>query len=86
MLQGAAAPKTVLSVEPTVSRLAIVLIIAAFVLLQATNATAMTVMTIYVTDTLQMDVMWAGTTLAVAAALEVPALLLVGPLTDRFHS
>lgn len=81
---GAEASKAATSAEPSVSRLAIALITAAFVLLQATNATAMTVMTIYVTDTLQMDVMWAGIALGVAAALEVPALLLVGRLTGRF--
>jgi hypothetical protein len=28
--------------------------------LQATNATAMTIMTVYVTDTLRLNVMWAG--------------------------
>ncbi|MEV4989984.1 MFS transporter [Pseudarthrobacter sp. LMD1-1-1.1] len=81
---GVEASKAAASAEPSVSRLAIALITAAFVLLQATNATAMTVMTIYVTDTLQMDVMWAGIALGVAAALEVPALLLVGRLTYRF--
>ena len=36
----------------------IVLIMAAFVLLQAANATGMTIMTIYVTETLQLDVLW----------------------------
>lgn len=81
---GDDARRAAMSAAPSVSRLAIVLITAAFVLLQATNATAVTVMTIYVTDTLRMDVMWAGIALGVAAALEVPALLLVGRLTGRF--
>ena len=58
---------------------------AAFILLQATNATAMTIMTVYVTETLQLNVMWAGIALGVAAALEVPALLLIGRLSER-HS
>lgn len=70
--------------EPPVGRLGVVLVMAAFILLQATNATAMTIMTIYVTGTLRLDVMWAGIALGVAAALEVPALLLVGRLTSRF--
>lgn len=70
--------------EPPVDRLRVALIAAAFILLQATNATAMTIMTVYVTETLRMDVMWAGIALGVAAALEVPALLLVGRLTGRF--
>ena len=71
--------------ESPVGRLGIVLIMAAFILLQATNATAMTIMTLYVTETMHIDVMWAGIALGVAAALEVPALLLIGRLGER-HS
>jgi len=41
-------------------------------------------MTVYVTETLRLDVMWAGIALGVAAALEVPALLIVGRLSERF--
>jgi MFS transporter, SET family, sugar efflux transporter len=70
--------------ESPVGRLGVVLITAAFVLLQATNATAMTIMTVYVTETLRLDVMWAGVALGVAAALEVPALLLTGRLSSRY--
>ncbi len=69
-----------------VGRPGVVLIMAAFILLQATNNTAMTMMTVYVTQTLNLDVIWAGITLGVAAALEVPALLLIGRLTNRFSS
>ena len=71
--------------EPsTIGRPGIVLIMAAFVLLQAANATGMSIMTVYVTDTLQLDVMWAGIALGVAAALEVPALRRTGRLSGRF--
>jgi MFS transporter, SET family, sugar efflux transporter len=70
--------------ESPVGRLGIVLIMAAFILLQATNATAMTIMTVYVTETLQLDVLWAGIALGVAAALEVPALILIGRLSERY--
>ncbi|WP_344805935.1 MFS transporter [Microlunatus ginsengisoli] len=69
--------------ESPVGRTGVVLIMAAFVLLQATNATAMTIMTVYVTETLRLPVVWAGAALGVAAALEVPALLLIGRLSDR---
>jgi SET family sugar efflux transporter-like MFS transporter len=72
--------------ESPVGRLGIVLVTAAFVLLQAGNATAMTMMTIYVTQTLRLDVLWAGISLGVTAALEVPALVLIGRLTGRFAS
>lgn len=71
--------------EPsTIGRFGIGLILAAFVLLQAANATGMAIMTVYVTDTLRLDVIWAGIALGVAAALEVPALLFIGRLSNRF--
>ena len=70
--------------ESPVGRLDVVLITAAFILLQATNATAMMIMTVYVTETLRLNVMWAGIALGVAAALEVPALLLIGRLSNHF--
>ena len=77
-------PAAATSDESPVSRVGMVLILAAFVLLQATNATGMTIMTVYVTETLHLDVMWAGIALGVAAALEVPALLLIGRLSERY--
>jgi SET family sugar efflux transporter-like MFS transporter len=70
--------------ESPVGRLGVVLIMAAFILLQATNATAMTIMTVYVTETLKLDVMWAGIALGVAAAAEVPALVFIGRLSVRY--
>ena len=70
--------------ESPVGRPGIVLIMAAFILLQATNATAMAIMTLYVTETLHLDVMWAGIALGVAAALEVPALIFIGRLSERY--
>ena len=70
--------------ESLVGRPGIVLIMAAFILLQATNATAMAIMTLYVTETLHLDVMWAGIALGVAAALEVPALIFIGRLSERY--
>jgi len=70
--------------ESPVGRLGVGLIMGAFILLQAANATAMTMMTVYVTQTLELDVLWAGIALGVAAAIEVPALLLMGRLSARF--
>ena len=72
--------------ESPVGRAGIVLITAAFVLLQATNGTGMTILTVYVTQTLHLEVIWGGIALGVAAALEVPALILIGRLTERFSS
>jgi len=62
----------------------VALIVAAFVALQATNAAAVSVMSLFVTRTLGLDVIWAGVTLGVAAALEIPALLAVGRLSRRY--
>jgi len=70
--------------DSSVGRLGIGLIMGAFILLQAANATAMTMMTVYVTQTLGLDVLWAGIALGVAAAVEVPALLLMGRLSVRY--
>lgn len=69
--------------SPPAGRAATVLIMAAFVLFQATNATAMTFLTLYVTETVGLAILWGGITLGVAAALEVPALIIIGRLGDR---
>jgi MFS transporter, SET family, sugar efflux transporter len=78
------APADATPQDSPVGRAEIVLIMAAFILLQATNAAAMTIMTLYVTETLRLDVIWAGIALGVAAALEVPALIIIGRLSDRY--
>ena len=70
---------------PPASKLTAGLVMVAFVGLQATNAVAVSIMTIYVTQTMQLDIIWAGIALGVAAGLEVPALLVMGKLSDR-HS
>jgi MFS transporter, SET family, sugar efflux transporter len=64
----------------------VALIVAAFVLLQAANATVTSIMTLFVTETMRIDVIWAGIALGVAAGLEVPALVLIGRLSLRFSS
>nr|WP_231121589.1 MFS transporter [Motilibacter peucedani] len=65
-------------------RSAVALVVSAFVVLQATNSAAVSVMTLFVTRRLDLDVVWAGVALSVAAALEIPALLLIGRLGTRF--
>ena len=80
----ASPPRGHVADESPVGRWGIGLVMGAFVLLQAANATAMTMMTVYVTQALGLDVLWAGIALGVAAAIEVPALLLMGRLSERF--
>lgn len=70
--------------EP-VSRSAVALLVAIFIALQATNNAAVSIMTVFVTHTLRLNVLWAGIALGVAAAIEIPALVLIGPLR-RHHS
>lgn len=83
---GPSAQPTPLDDHLPIGRTGLVLITSAFVLLQATNATGMSFLAVYVPQTVGLDVMWAGIALGVAAALEVPALMIVGRLTDRFSS
>ena len=68
------------------SRAGVAVIVAAFIALQATNSAVMTVMGLFVTETLELDVVWAGVALGVAAGLEIPALLAIGRLSRRYSN
>lgn len=83
---GADRPKPSDTAELPLSRIALGLVVAAFVALQATNSAGVAVMSLFVTERLGLAVLWAGVTLGVAAALEIPALLLVGRASRRFSS
>lgn len=73
--------------EPAVrGRTGVGVVVAAFVLLQAANASATSFMTVYVVQSLGLDVMWAGVALGVAAGLEIPALLIMARLSNRFSA
>ncbi len=69
-----------------VSLARLVMIVVAFVLLNAANATMTATMTLYTTNKLGIDVVWGGVALAVAALLEVPSLFLLGRLSSRYRS
>jgi len=69
--------------DAALSRAAIVVVLVAFVALQATDNAAVSLMTLFVTRPLQLDVGWAGAALGLAAALEIPALLLIGRYAHR---
>ena len=72
--------------EVRMTRLGMSLVVAGFVLLQATNSVVVSVMSLFVTQDLGLDILWAGVALGVAAGLEVPALLLIGRLSRRYSS
>ncbi|XVV10146.1 MFS transporter [Actinoplanes sp. CA-131856] len=63
-------------------RVAVVVVV--FIALQATNSATVSVMSLYVTERLGLDIAWAGIALGVAAGLEIPALLLISKLTGRW--
>lgn len=71
---------------PVPGLLGVTVVVAAFVLLQAANATATSFMTVYVTQSLALDVVWAGIALGTAAGLEIPSLFLMGRLSSRFSA
>lgn len=82
-----AAPKTAPEPDgPLAGKATIVAVVAAFTLLQATNATVMSIMTLYVTDDLGLALAWGGFTLGLAALLKVPAFWVLGRLSLRFSS
>lgn len=64
------------------ARTAIVML--AFVALHATNATMTSMMTLFASTNLGLDLAWGGVALAVAALLEVPGLFLLGKLSGRY--
>jgi MFS transporter, SET family, sugar efflux transporter len=78
--------RTVIDDHLNMSRARVVMIMAAFVLLQATNNAAVAIMNLYVTQTLGLNLIWAGIALGVGAGLEIPALVLIGRLSRRYSS
>jgi SET family sugar efflux transporter-like MFS transporter len=64
-------------------RPAIALLVAAFAGIQATNSASVAITTLFATHTLHLSAIWGGVALGVAAALEVPALFLLGRPSRR---
>ena len=68
------------------SQAGVVIIVGVFIALQAANSAAVSIMTLFVTETLGLSVIWGGIALGVAAGLEIPALLLIARLGHRFSN
>lgn len=66
------------------TRLGLAVIIVAFVLIQATNSATTAVLILFVGEGLGLPLLWAGLALSLAAALEIPALVWLGRLSERF--
>lgn len=71
---------------PALSKAGVAAVVLAFIALQASNSAAVSIMGLFVTDRLGLDVLWAGIALGVSAALEIPALLIIGRLSARFSN
>lgn len=69
--------------EEPVPRGRVAAVVIVFIALQATNSATVSVMSLFVTDRMGLDVAWAGIALGVASGVEIPALLLIGKLTGR---
>jgi SET family sugar efflux transporter-like MFS transporter len=72
------------SVRSALRQPGVLQLVVAFVLLQTMLFAAVSVVTLYVTARLGLDVLWGGIALGLAAGLEIPVLLLLGPLVGRF--
>ncbi|WP_167132880.1 MFS transporter [Paramicrobacterium chengjingii] len=66
--------------------LTLVGIVVAFVLLQATNAATVSIMSLFVTQSIGLPLLWSGIALGTAALLEIPSLVLIGRLSRWFSN
>lgn len=71
---------------PVVARRSVVILVLGFVALQATNSAAVSIMSLFVTERLGLALAWSGVALGVSALVEIPALLVIGKLSQRFSS
>lgn len=69
-----------------IGKVALAFVLVSFTALQASNAAAVSVMALFTTESLGLPIAWSGVALGVSAAIEIPALLLVGRLSRRFSS
>lgn len=64
----------------------VVVLTLAFLLLIGTTSASVATVTLFVTHRLGLDVIWGGVALGTCAALEIPFLLTLGRLKERFGS
>jgi SET family sugar efflux transporter-like MFS transporter len=64
----------------------VVVLTLAFLLLIGTTSVSVATVTLFVTHRLGLDVIWGGVALGTCAALEIPFLLMLGRLKERFGS
>lgn len=62
----------------------VLVLLATFIALSAAISAAISVLPLFVTQQLGLDVVWSGVALGTCAALEIPILMRLGKLTDRF--
>ncbi|MDQ0618574.1 putative MFS family arabinose efflux permease [Arthrobacter globiformis] len=59
---------------------------AGFVALQATNSASISIMSLFVTERLNLPLIWSGIALGLSALLEIPALVAIGKLSKRYSA
>jgi SET family sugar efflux transporter-like MFS transporter len=64
----------------------VVAVVIAFIALQATNSAAVSIMSLFVTQRLDLALIWSGIALGASALLEIPALLIIGRLSRQVSS
>lgn len=64
----------------------VVVLLMAFLLLSGTTSASVATVTLFATQRLGLDVIWGGVALGTCAALEIPILLALGRLKQRFGS
>lgn len=86
--QSPASPDPVAPRTPTTGALKgrVIAVTVAFVMLQATNTSSVAAISLFVTQRMGVSVSWAGAALGVAAAIEIPTMLLMGRLSRRFSN
>lgn len=69
---------------PVPPKMAVAGVVIGFILLQATDSAAVTILALFVNERMGEGLIWAGTALGASAALEMPALLIIARLSRRF--
>ncbi|WP_224166872.1 MFS transporter [Arthrobacter sp. StoSoilA2] len=69
---------------PIPAKLAVIGVVVGFIVLQATDSAAVTIMALFVNERMGQGLIWAGVALGASAALEIPALLFVGRLSRKY--
>jgi SET family sugar efflux transporter-like MFS transporter len=69
---------------PVPPKMVVAGVVTGFVVLQATDSAAVTIMALFVSERMGEGLIWAGIALGASAALEIPALLIIARLNRKY--